>query len=307
MLPALIVAVLLALPGVALAADVVGTITILEGQAQIYRGSGRLLAAEGVRLSPGDIVETAAATFAQIELLDQSVAQFGPATRVMLSPPTARQKAPSRSMYVMEGWIKLIGAKKEASADAGFDIRSPQFEVAAAPAVTVLHASATGLDLFAENGNVRITERQPGGAAGSAVALKAGDFYQRRFPARGTVAGGVAPAFVAEMPRAFRDSLPPRIERFRERAVQAKDGPPVAYADVQDWLQAEPALRRPLMPRWRPKLQEPAFRAAVAAHMNAHMEWDPILFPEKYRPKEPARPPASRAASLPASSASAAR
>ena len=41
--------------------------------------------------------------------------------------------------------------------------------------------------------------------------------------------------------------------------------------------------------------------------MNAHPEWDPILFPEKYRPKDPARPAASRAASAAASSASAAR
>jgi hypothetical protein len=72
-------------------------------------------------------------------------------------------------------------------------------------------------------------------------------------------------------------------------------------------MQAEPALRRPLMSRWRGKLQEPAFRAAVAAHMSAHPEWDPILFPEKYRPKEPVRPAASRAAGLPASAASAAR
>ena len=288
-----LVAAMLA-PCLAVAADIVGTITILEGQALIYRGTGRLHAAEGVRVAPGDIVETAASTFAQVELADQTVAQFGPATRVMISAAAPRQKT-GRSLYLMNGWVKFLSTKRDAGAEPGFELRSEHFEIAPTPGVIVLRAAADAVEMFVENGSVRVAERQPKATATTTVSVKAGDFYQRKPPARGTVASVASPAFVAGMPRPFRDSLPPRLERFRERQVAARDAPAFAYADVEDWLQAEPAVRRPLMQRWRSKAQEPAFRAALVSHLNAHPEWDPILFPEKYKPKPP------RAASAPAS------
>ena len=79
---------------------------------------------------------------------------------------------------------------------------------------------------------------------------------------------------------------------FKDRPVQAKDAPAFGYTDVQSWLQAEPSVRRPLMQRWRAKAREPAFRTALIANLAAHPEWDPILFPEKYKPKEPPPPQA---------------
>ena len=42
----------------AVAADVAGTVTILEGEALITRAASRVRAAEGVRLQLGDILET---------------------------------------------------------------------------------------------------------------------------------------------------------------------------------------------------------------------------------------------------------
>ena len=83
----------LAAPWTANAADPSGTITILEGEALVYRGTGRVAAVEGLRLQVGDIVETGASTFAQVELPDQSVAQFGPASRVMFNAATTKGKA----------------------------------------------------------------------------------------------------------------------------------------------------------------------------------------------------------------------
>jgi hypothetical protein len=53
------------------------------------------------------------------------------------------------------------------------------------------------------------------------------------------------------------------------------------------------------MQRWRRNARDPAFRAALVANLASHPEWDPILFPEKYKPKDPPpRPdPSARAAS----------
>jgi hypothetical protein len=41
------------------------------------------------------------------------------------------------------------------------------------------------------------------------------------------------------------------------------------------------------MQRFIRKADDPAFRQALIANLRFHFEWDPILFPEKYKPKEP--------------------
>jgi hypothetical protein len=285
------------------AAEQSGTITILEGDALVYRAAARLHAAEGVRLSPGDIVETSASTFAQIELVDQSVAQLGPSTRLMINASSTRQK-PERSLYLMDGWVKLSGAKHDPAAGPGFDLRSPLLEIPAQASVVVMRAAPSEMALFVERGDLRVAERQASGTSVQ-VALKVGDFYRRKAPSRGTVTPGTPQAFVGEMPRQFRDSLPLRAERYRDRPVAPREAPEFAYADVEHWLKAESSVRRPLMQRWRGKAREPAFRHALVANLSAHPEWDPILFPEKYKPKEPPPVRATLAARSPASSASA--
>lgn len=305
MLRAWILVAALAAPWTAYAADPSGTITILEGDALIYRGTGRLYAAEGVRLQAGDIVETAASTFAQVELPDQSVAQFGPSTRVLFNATTTKGKT-ERWMYVMDGWTKLTGAKHDPANGPGYDVRMPLLEIPAAPAVLVMRTSPAEASLFVERGDVRLNERQAG-AASAPLGLKAGDFYRRKAGGRGTTASTTPPQFLSEMPRAFRDSLPLRAERYRDKPVQPREATEFGYADVEVWLKAEPPVRRPLMQRWRVKAREPAFRTALITNLSAHPEWDPILFPEKYKPKEP--PPVRAAlangkpASAPASAA----
>jgi hypothetical protein len=115
------------------------------------------------------------------------------------------------------------------------------------------------------------------------------------------VSNSPSKAFVADMPRDFRDSLPPLAAKFGDRPVQLTPAGDFGYADIERWLKAEPSVRRPLMSRWRPKVREPAFRSALIANLSAHPEWDPILFPEKYLPKNP---PVARAALAPTRAAS---
>jgi len=291
-------------PHTAGAIDFSGTITILEGTALVYRGTGCVHAASGLRLTRGDIIETAPATFAQIELIDRSVLQMGSATRVLITAPALRQK-PERGLYVLDGWVKMDGSKREAAAGPGFEIRTPLVDLPAEAAVVVMRQSASDVALFAERGAVHPGERQASGA-NVPVPLKGGDFYARKPGARSAVTVGASKAFVNDMPREFRDLLPPMLEKFGDRVVQAVDAPDFAYADVERWLKAEPSVRRSLMPRWRRKAREPAFRSALIANLSAHPEWDPILFPEKYLPKKPPSANASLAAGRPVSSSAAA-
>lgn len=285
------------------AADAPGTITILEGEAQIFRGTSRYVAAEGVRLAFGDIVETGDNTFIQIELGDQSTVQLGGISRLMINGGPGRAK-PERWIYFMNGWGKVSGMKRDPKADAPYEIRAPLFELAPGPGVSVFQATPSDVRLFVERGEVRLSERQRTGAP-AALTLKQGDTYTRKASGRGTVVQDPSPEFLAKVPKNFRDTLPSRMDRFRDRDVKPKEAPDFGYADVELWLKAEPSIRRPFVQRWKAKaFKDPAFKAGIVANMSSHMEWDPVLFPEKYLPKEPpSAPPSVTQAQPPASTA----
>ena len=290
MLRGLLLLVALWLPFCARALDAPGTITVLEGDALIYRAAGRVQAAEGVRLALGDIIESAPSTFMQIELPDQGVLQLGPETRAMLGGGATRQK-PERWLFVMNGWCKVTGPKAPVEGQLPVDIRTRWFDLPSNPGVVVFQATPTEVTAFAEHGDIRLAERQASGSP-VGVVLRSGDYYHRRWPERGAMNPGSTSAFVAAMPRSFRDSLPARIAKYRDDDVRAKDATDFVYVDVEAWLKAETWIRRPLMQRWRAKARDPAFRASLIANLSSHPEWDPILFPEKYIKKEVVRRPA---------------
>lgn len=273
----------LVLSGVCMA-QAPGLLTILEGDALIVRGAGRVRAAEGVRLHHGDIVETGTNTFAQIEFADQSVLELGAGSRIMVGGP-ARIKA-ERTLYALAGWFKLTNARKDPAAR-GWEFRSPLIEFGLLPPVVVVQIKPAEVMLFAERGEIKLTERQAGAAPGQ-VSVKATHFYRRSAGARGVTAPSAPAAFVAEMPKSFRDSLPLRAGRFKDREVSPKSAPDFVYADVEAWLKSETPFRRQFIERWRAKAREGAFRSALVANLSHHPEWDPILFPEKYLPKIPA-------------------
>lgn len=265
--------------GGAAAADLAGTVTILEGEALIVRAAGRLRAVEGVRLQSGDIVETGDAAFVQAELVDQTVLSLGPHSRIMIGGPV-RLKA-ERTLYALSGWFKLSNARKEGNGRA-FEFRSPLLEIGLLPGVVVMQLKANEATLFAERGDLKLLER-PGG---NPVGVRQGQTYRRTAGvARGTLAAATPQAFVAEMPRPFRDSLPLRGDKFRDREIAPRAAPDFAYADVEAWLKAESPFRRQFIERWRAKARDSAFRSALIANLSSHPEWDPVLFPEKYLPK----------------------
>jgi hypothetical protein len=281
--------------GGAVAADVTGTITILEGEALITRAAGRLRAAEGVRLQLGDIVETGDGAFVQVELVEQTVLDIGPNARIMIGGPV-RLKA-ERTLYALGGWFKLTNARKDGNARA-FDFRSPLLEIGLLPGVVVLQLKPAEATLFAERGDLKLVERP----AGAALGVRQGQTY-RRPPGttRGTLGTSPPATFLAELPRQFRDTLPLRADKYKDREVQARAAPDFTYADVEPWLKSESPFRRQFIERWRSKARDSAFRASLIANLPSHPEWDPVLFPEKYLPKDPAK-----AASAAASAASAA-
>ena len=168
-------------------------------------------------------------------------------------------------------------------------LASPGADLVAASGSVVASVQDAALQVFVEGGEATLQERQAGAPAGAPQKLRSGEFLARAGGGKSAITPRAPGEFVQALPRSFLDTLPARAAMFRDRDVTPKALGDIGYPDVQAWLSAEPALRRPAMPRWRPLTRNPAFRNPLVANMAAHPEWDRVLFPEKYLPK-PAYP-----------------
>src|SRR5258707_11304351 len=73
------------------AAEPVGVVTILEGDAVAIRGLSKFALGEGVRVLGDDLVETGKSTFLRVEFVDGAIVDLGPATRAQLNRPSLRK------------------------------------------------------------------------------------------------------------------------------------------------------------------------------------------------------------------------
>jgi hypothetical protein len=268
-------------------------VTLLEGSAILTRGVYRHALAEGVRLQSGDILEVADKSLAEVEFADGAAVALGPGGRAYaISLP--RAKAAPADFYVVQGPVKLSGMKPATA----LRVVTPHFSLHGGDGTAVLLVGGEDASVFVENGAVRLSA--PGAAGGQGgQQLKSGDFYTAKADQKGVLAGRPSPAFVGALPKTFLDPLPSRMARFKDRQAQAKRLQAASYAEVETWLKAPLAIRRPMVARFQSRAADPAFRSALVANLKFHPEWDPILFPEKYQPKEPEAEAAKGGAAAP--------
>lgn len=288
-LPKICALALIAWPLVAAAAEPVATVTLLEGPAGLVRGVTRYALAEGVRVQSGDIIEVGDKGLAEIEFPDGAAVALGAGTR-MLAVSIPSGKSAAGDYYVMRGALKVAGVSKSAR----LRFLTPIFTLQPLEGVSVMIVRGEEGSVFIESGGARLA------AAPATLTLKSGEFYTRKAGQNGAVAPRPSPAFIGAIPKAFLDPLPSRMARYKERQVQPKRVDDVSYAEVEAWLKAPLAIRRPLVVRFEPRTTDPAFRSALIANLKFHPEWDPVLFPEKYESKEPEAKAASAARGDPA-------
>lgn len=243
--------------------------TIVDGATTVTHGTDRFVLAEGVRLGDGDIVDTTGARLVRIELDDGRFLNLGPDTLVLLSPRFTGDAGRSAQVYLLHGWVKT----NLAVAAPALDARQPE-------GVIVASIGPERARVYAESGRVELAEHRAGARP---QGLKPGELFQRDHDTP-SVVPRATPAFVAEMPRPFMDTLPSRAAQFKGRNVAPKALPVPTYAELQPWLDAEPALRKSYVARWLPLTHDAAFRKALAADLPAHREWERILFPERFKP-----------------------
>jgi hypothetical protein len=285
---------LLAWPWAAAMADPMVTVTLLEGPTTLVRGVLRYALSEGVRLQSGDIVEVGDKSLAEMEFDDGVALALGPKTRVLALTVPRGKPAPG-DFYATQGTLKLAGVKQGAR----LRVVTPLFTLQPVEGTVVMALGSTEGSAFVEAGEARVLGPRTAGASTAPLRLKGGEFYTGDGN-KGGVAGRPSPAFIDALPKAFLDPLPSRMARYKDRQVQPRRLEPVKYAEVETWLKAPLEIRRRMPARFQSRAADPAFRAALIENLKFHPEWDPILFPEKYLPKETEAAPGTAAPPRPA-------
>jgi hypothetical protein len=185
------------------------------------------------------------------------------------------QTGAAADFVMLAGWLK-------GETTAGlYRYSSPLVTASTKGGNVILHASADAADVFAEQGVASVT----GGAPVQLSSTTQKVFFTRRAGKPGVASGSPPPReFVEAMPICFRDVLPPRISAFvgKKPPPLPKADHDVSYAEVERWLTMSAAWRKGFPARFKPRLQDNAFRQAIEAHISALPEWGPVLHPEEF-------------------------
>jgi hypothetical protein len=275
-------------PVTASAVELIGTVTLLEGGASLLRGPARYALAEGVRLEQGDILELGDKALSQVEFTDGTIIDLAPQSRLLILtyPVAAARASGAGELFLLQGWMKVSSSKQPNRVLGRYT--SPLVELSTADATAVVQVSSSEASVFLESGEARVGQVSGSGRAAEAGRIKGSQFFTCKPEQRGLVAARPSQAFLTALPRSFMDTLPSRLARFKEHNVAPKRSSDVSYAEVQDWVNSVPAVRKAMVTHWQSKLADPAFRSAIAAGLKDHPEWDRLINPEKYE-----RPPLS--------------
>jgi hypothetical protein len=243
-----------------------GLVSYADGGAfSMVRGDTLMTGSRGVTLLTGDIVETGPGAFVVIQGPGGDLLAIGPSTGVYF---VEREEMPT--LFVLRGWVKA-------------DARSGPLRLAGArlgiqghQAVMLLHADEHLNEVFDEQGSTTLLP------AGDDVRPVGKETGPSRFFLRGEqleVLSQASPSaeFVANMPAPFRDPLPADAklpEPVPARVVRA-----VSYSDIESWLTIPREWRSTFVARFRSRLKDPVFFAAMAAHQAVLPEWRRILHP----------------------------
>jgi hypothetical protein len=252
-----------------------GPFTIIR-QSAVYSGS------KGVSVLAGDFIETAPGALLVIGLTGGSLLGIGPSSQVYIL-----QRAEIPTLVVLRGWVKAD--VRGSTAVPALRVIGTRLGMQSQQAVMLLHAGDDHDVLFAEQGSATLLLREE--AATRTDKLTQPNQFCVRADREGVVIQQRPSAdFLAALPIAFRDSLPDQTLAQPQRPLEARQVRDVTYADIQSWLALPRDWRSGFVARFRGRLKDPAFFAALDAHLSQFPEWVPILHPPP--PPDEEEPPA---------------
>jgi len=243
-----------------------GLVSFAEGGAfSIVRRDTLMDGSKGVALLTGDIVETAPNALLVIQEASGDLVGIGPSTAVYF---VEREEVPT--LFVLKGWAK-VDAKS-----GPIRLTGTRLGIQGHQAVMLLHADDRSNEVFVEQGSTTLL---PAGDDARPVGKETGSSHFFRRGEQLEVISQASPSgeFVANMPVPFRDPLPASAkvpEPVPPRVIRA-----VNYSDIKDWLTIPRQWRGSFVGRFRGRLKDPAFFAAMNAQQALLPEWQHVLHP----------------------------
>jgi len=263
----------------------VGVFTEISGDCRLLRGDRLLAAAEGVEVDEDDIVETASAASAQLEMNDGSVLKLGANSRVLLAEyhlDTDRNVVKA-GIDVLTGWIRFAVAKLRRP-DSRFGINTPTMTIGIRGTEGVIEASNERGALLLESGQVAVHAADAG-----SMPVRAGEFVQR---ARGSAFNrpqGVPDEFRRHLPGTLRSRVVRRTHQLSRRGVAAREIRRLQPADRERLLREHPFRRQQLDRRFRGRASGPV-RVPVAPGVTQGSKLHPAAHPGHAKPGAEQRP-----------------
>jgi hypothetical protein len=280
------ITVILFCAGAPALAQTAGTLTLVEGRVALIRGATQYTATPGVRLGDGDMLAVDPKGQAQIEFQDGAILNISQGARVMLTniAPERGTSRPSE-IAVLSGWAKF--SQKKSAKGTPYRYLTLHAEITSDDATAVLNTGNDFTDIFIESGAARFSEIGKKSTQRTARNARGGEFITRRGEQAAALGPRPSTEFVKDMPRHLRDDLPALLDRFKNRRAEPKREHEVTYAEVEAWLKAGPSIKRNFVKRFEIRSKDSEFRRKLIENLREHPEWDKVLFPEKYEPKDP--------------------
>jgi hypothetical protein len=221
---------------------------------------------EGMRLRQGDILETGPAPTAQaqLEFTGGPILELGPSTQVLLLSQTAT----AAETALLTGWLK------GETTSGLYRYATPLVTASTKGGNVLLHITTDTAEVFVERGTASV-------GVGSAATPSSNEkiFFTRKAGKPMATAGRPSGEFIGAMPVSFRDEFPSRLARFAgAKPPVPKSDHDVSYAEIERWLTS--SWGRGLVARFKPRIQDSAFRQAIEAHLTALPGWEPVLHPQ---------------------------
>lgn len=218
-------------------AQVPARLTIVDGSGAVVSDGVRHAAVAGMRVGPCDIVSTDARSMIQIETGDGTRLGIGPVTKLLTQASSHGDATAAAQHFLLDGWVKVTVAPGRTHRPQRVDTRFAGLLVNSG--VAVLNAGRDRARLFAEQGDIAAL----GGSDSAAGRRKidAGRLFVRG-SGGGQLTQRASAAFLADMPAAFRDTVPSRLAQVALLDSPPRAGTEARLSDLLDWFAAHPAL-----------------------------------------------------------------
>jgi hypothetical protein len=237
----LLVVVPIALPA---AAEVPTWLTIVDGSGTVVSSGLRHAAAPGMRVGHCDIVSTNARSMVQIETGDGARVEVGPGSWLLTHASEPDARAGPTEHFLLEGWVKVTITPGRAHRPQR--VKTSFADLLVNSGVAVLNASHDRVRLFAEQGDVAALEGSDPAAGRRKVPP--GQLFVRR-SGRGDITPRASAAFLADMPAAFRDTVPSRLAQVAAAGSRRPTGTDARLPDMLAWFAAN-AVRPACLSPW---------------------------------------------------------